>query len=281
MGRVYRLKAYEIPESGRTSRGTAIVNLLPLEPGEKISAIIPIHEYAMNKHLFMVTKKGIVKKTPLTEFSNVRQNGIRAIGLREDDELIEVKITDADRLIYLVTKQGMCICFHNQDVRPTGRISMGVIGMDLMPEDEIIGMQLDIQGEALLIVSENGMGKKTATSEFHVQRRGGKGVKCYKITDRTGDVVGVKAVNEDSDIMMITTEGILIQMHSNEISTLGRIASGVKMISVENGVRVAKVAKVRKEATQADQIEANSSSEVNIEEDGSSEFSVAEDSIDS
>jgi len=244
-GRIYRIKSYEIPEAGRTSRGTAIVNLLQLNPGEKITAMIPIKEYDDNKNLFMVTKKGIVKKTSLTEFSNVRKNGLAAIHLKEDDELIEVKSTDISSAIFLVTRLGMCIHFQETDVRPTGRTSMGVIGMNLSPGDEVIGMQLQSQGDSLLIVSENGLGKRTQTDEFTVQKRGGKGVKCYKITEKSGDVVGVKSVNDDNELMMITTEGIIIQLRAQDISILGRITSGVKLINLEKGVKVAQIAKVR------------------------------------
>ena len=245
MGRVYRLKAYEIPEASRTARGIAIVNILQLNPGEKVSAMIPIKDYEENENLFMVTRRGIVKKTPIMEFSNVRKNGLTAINLREDDELIEVKSTTKDTEIFLVTKSGMCIRFKETDVRPTGRNSMGVIGMNLSDGDEIVGMQLDHQGDSLLIVSENGMGKRTYLNEFTVQKRGGKGIKCYKITEKTGDVVGVKAVNNDHEIMMITTEGIIIQLRMEDISTLGRITSGVKMINLDDNVKVAKIAKVR------------------------------------
>ncbi len=252
-GRVYRLKAYEIPESGRTSRGTAIINLLQLNPGEKISAIIPISEFEENKNLFMVTKKGIVKKTNIMEYSNVRKNGLAAINLREDDELIEVKITDNNTEIFLVTKQGMCIRFKETDVRATGRTSMGVIGMNLSDGDEIIGMQLDHQGDSLLIVSEKGYGKRTYLDEFSVQKRGGKGVKCYKILEKTGDVIGVKAVNDDHEIMMITMEGIIIQLRMEDISTLGRITSGVKMINLSEDVTVAKIAKVREKVSDGKQ----------------------------
>jgi len=252
-GRVYRLKAYEIPEAGRTARGTAIINLLQLNPGEKISAIIPIEGYEDTKNLFMVTKKGIVKKTSVMEYSHVRKNGLTAINLREDDELIEVKTTDKDTEIFLVTKHGMCIRFKETDVRSTGRNSMGVIGMNLSDSDEIVGMQLDHQGDSLLIVSDNGMGKRTYLDEFTVQKRGGKGVKCYKITEKTGYVVGVKAVNDDHEIMMITTEGIIIQLRMAEISTLGRITSGVKMINLDKGVTVAKIAKVREKVSDGEQ----------------------------
>jgi len=244
-GRVYRLKAYEIPEAGRTARGTAIINLLQLSPGEKISALIPISEYTEDKNLFMVTKNGTVKKTPLMEFMNVRKNGLAAINLREEDELIEVKTTDKDTEIFLVTKQGMCIRFKETDVRATGRTSMGVIGMNLSPSDEIIGMQLQSQGDSLLFVSEKGMGKRTYLEEFNIQYRGGKGVKCYKINDKTGDLVGVKAVNDDHEIMMITTEGIIIQLRMEDISTLGRITSGVKLMNLDENVTIAQIAKVR------------------------------------
>jgi DNA gyrase subunit A len=252
MGRVYRLKAYEIPEAGRTARGTAVINLLQLQPGEKITAMIPIKEYDDNKYLFMVTKKGIVKKTPLADFANVRKNGLAAINLKDDDELIEVKITDKDSEIFLVTRQGMCIRFKETDVRPTGRTSMGVIGMNLSPGDEIIGMQLQIQGDSLLIVSENGLGKRTYLDEFTVQKRGGKGVKCYKITEKTGDVVGVKAVTDENELMMITTEGVIIQLRMQDISTLGRITSGVKMMNLDEGVKVAQIAKVREKISNGD-----------------------------
>lgn len=252
-GRVYRLKAYEIPEASRTARGTAIINLLQLNPGEKISAIIPVKDYEDDKNLFMVTRRGIVKKTPVIEYSNVRKNGLAAINLRDDDELIEVKITDADTDLFLVTKHGMCIRFKETDVRATGRMSMGVIGMNLDDGDEIVGMQLDSQGDSLLIVSENGMGKRTYLEEFSVQKRGGKGVKCYKITEKTGYVVGVKACNDDHEIMMITTEGIIIQLRVEDISILGRITSGVKMINLDKGIKVAQVAKVRERVSDGSQ----------------------------
>ena len=253
LGRVYRLKAYEIPEAGRTARGMAIVNLLQLIPGEKITAMIPIKEYSEEKNLFMVTKNGIVKKTSLDEYSNIRKNGLVAINLREDDELIEVKTTDAESEIFLVTKQGMCIRFRETDVRKTGRASMGVIGMNLSDQDEIVGMQLQSQGDSLLIVSENGMGKRTYLEEFTVQYRGGKGIKCYKVTEKTGDVIGVKAVNDDHEIMMITTAGIIIQLRMEDVSTLGRNTSGVKLINLEKNNKVARIAKVREKISNGDQ----------------------------
>ncbi len=272
-GRVYRLKTYEIPEAGRTSRGTAIVNLLQLGPGEKISAIIPIKDYDEEKNLFMVTRNGIVKKTDIVEFTNVRKNGLTAITLKENDELIEIKVTDKNTDIFLVTKFGMCIRFKETDLRATGRASMGVIGMNLMKGDEIVGMQLDHQGDSLLIVSEKGLGKRTLLEEFSVQRRGGKGVKCYKITDKTGYVIGVKAVNNEHEIMMITTEGIIIQIPMEDVSTIGRVASGVKLINLDEGVTVAQIAKVREKVSDGeDEIEVEGDEEEVIsEENGSSE----------
>ncbi len=250
-GKVYRLKTYEIPESNRTSRGVAIVNLLQIAPGEKITAMIPIREYDEDKYLFMATKYGMVKKTSVQEFSNIRKVGLTAINLRDGDELIEVKTTDNTKDILMVSREGQCIRFHETDVRPTGRSSMGVIGMKLVGQDEVVGMQLDSQGEALLIVSENGMGKRTGMEEFAPQLRGGKGVKCYKINNKTGYIVGVKAVNEDQDIMIITTEGIIIRTAVSGISMLGRITSGVKLISLDHDdnkdIRVASIAKVREE----------------------------------
>ena len=252
-GRVYRLKAYQIPEASRTSRGMAIVNLLQLAPGEKISAMIPVKDFEdEEKSLFMVTKKGTVKKTPITDFSNVRKTGLAAINLRDDDELIEVKTIKKNSEVFLVTKNGMCIHFDEDDVRSTGRSSMGVRGMMLDDTDEIVGMQLNTQGDSLLIVSEKGYGKRTTLDEFHNQFRGGKGVKCYKITEKTGNVVGVKAVNDDNEIMMITSAGIIIQLRMDEISVHGRVTSGVKMINLDKGVTVAKIAKVREKISDGD-----------------------------
>ena len=253
-GRVYRLKAYEIPEAGRTARGTAMINLLQLMPDEKITALIPIREYKEGRFLFMATRYGIVKKTPITDFANVRKTGLAAITLREEDELIEVKFTNNKKDIFLVTKYGQCIRFHETDVRSTGRISMGVIGMSLAAGDEVVGMQLDTQGEYLLIASENGMGKLTPVSDFTAQGRGGKGVKCYKIMERTGNVVGVKAVNHDNEVMMISTEGIIIQMPCSDISILGRVTSGVKLMNVSGtDSRVASIAKVRETSSKTEE----------------------------
>ena len=244
-GRVYRIKAYEIPEASRTARGTAIVNILQLQARETITAVIPVKDFKDNEYLFMSTKNGIVKKTPVKDFINVRKTGLAAIGLREGDELIEVKFTDGKKDIVIVTKFGMCIRFNESDVRSTGRTSMGVIGMNLMDEDEVVGMQLASQGDYLLFISEKGMGKRTSMNEFSTQNRGGKGVKCYKITEKTGNVIGVKAVNKENEVLLITTEGIIIRTQCAGISVLGRITSGVKVINVNDGITVAGIAKVR------------------------------------
>ncbi len=248
-GRAYRLKAYEIPEAGRTARGTAIINLLQLQPGEKITAVITMKEFKSDHYLIMATKKGIIKKTSLSEYANIRKTGLQAISLREEDELIEVKVTDGEKEILLVTESGMSICFRETDVRATGRVSMGVIGMNLSEDDKVVAMQLNTQGEYLLIVSEGGYGKRTRISEFHPQNRGGKGLKCYKIMDKTGPVIGAKAVDEENEIMMITNEGIIIRTGCQDISVLKRITSGVKLMNVdyESGIKVANIAKVREE----------------------------------
>ena len=266
-GRVYRLKAYEIPEAGRTARGTAIINLLQLMPGERITAVIPISKFEEGQYLMMATRKGLVKKTPIQDYANVRKIGLAAISLRDDDELIEVKATDDKKDIILVTKYGQCIRFKESDVRSTGRVSMGVRGINLLDGDEVVAMQLNTQGYYLLVVSENGMGKRTSISEFTCQNRGGKGVKCYKITEKTGNVIGAKAVNEENEIMMITTEGIIIRLQCSDISILGRITSGVKLINLSDGVTVASFAKVReKEENKNSEKTEESSENVSTEE---------------
>lgn len=293
-GRAYKLKAYEIPEAGRTSRGTAIINLLQLAPGETITAVVPVkvEDISDNDYLFMATKNGIVKKTPCREFANIRKNGIQAMTLRDDDELIEVKLTDDTTEVMMVTKLGMCIRFKATDVRPTGRSAMGVIGMNLMDTDEVVGVQLNTQGDTMLIVSENGMGKKTDISEYAVQHRGGKGVKCYKITEKTGNVIGAKAVDDTREVMLITTEGIIIRLACRDISTLGRITSGVKLINLDDNVKVATVSKVRKspsgdDGNETEEFDAESDSEnidgVNKVNENTSDINtsdVADDSID-
>ena len=265
MGKVYRLKAYEIPEAGRTARGTAIINLLQLQAGEKITAVLSLKDYRQGQYLFMATKSGIVKKTPIQDYANVRKTGLAAISLKDDDELIEVKFTDNKKDIILVTKYGQCIRFKDTDVRSTGRVSMGVRGINLGDGDEIIGMQLCSQGDYLLIASEKGMGKRTSMSEFSVQNRGGKGVKCYKITEKTGNVVGVKAVNDDNEVMMITTEGIIIRIACSDISILGRITSGVKLMNLDEKVSVASIAKVREKEDKTEGNEQEEAEEENME----------------
>ena len=254
-GRVYRIKGYEIPEASRTSRGTAIINILQLQPGEKVTAMIPIKEYVEGDYLMMATKNGLVKRTPIKEYENIRKTGLAAITLREDDELIEVKITNNEFDVFLMTKQGMCIRFDEKDVRSTGRTSMGVRGMNLNEGDEVIGMQLDIQGDELLFVSEKGMGKRTSMDEFTNQLRGGKGVKCYKITEKTGNLVGAKAVTVDDEIMIINTDGIVIRMECVGISKVGRITSGVKLINLKDNEAVASVAKARKASEEWEEAE--------------------------
>ena len=265
-GRVYRLKAYEIPEAGRTARGTAIINLLQLMPGERITAVIPINKFEKGQYLMMATRKGLVKKTPIQDYANVRKVGLAAIALRDDDELIEVKATDNKKDIILVTKYGQCIRFNETDVRSTGRVSMGVRGINLTDGDEVVAMQLNTQGYYLLVVSENGMGKRTSISEFTVQNRGGKGVKCYKITEKTGNVIGAKAVNEENEIMMITKEGLIIRLQCADISILGRITSGVKLINLSDGVTVASFAKVREKEEEKQESQEESAETVTVEE---------------
>lgn len=278
-GRAYRLKAYEIPEAGRSARGVAIINLIQLLPGEKITAIIPIKDYDEKKYLFMATRNGIVKKTPILEFSNIRKNGIQSISLRDDDELIEVKTTNADREIFLVTRYGYCIRFHENDVRKTGRTSMGVIGMNLEPGDEVVAMQMNTQGDSLLIVSENGLGKRTSIDEFNIQKRGGKGVKCYKVNEKTGYVIGVKAVDEKHEVMLITNEGIIIQIPVSNISKIGRITSGVKLIDIdtENNIKVAKIAKVREnpKGVEGETIALTDSNEMDISDEEATDNDVS------
>ena len=256
MGRAYTLKAYEIPEAGRTARGTAVINLIQLQPEEKVQAIIPVKEFVEDKYLFMVTKHGIVKKTPLIEFGHMRKSGLQAITLKENDTVIEVKTVKDTRDLFLVTKKGMCIRFKASDVRKTGRTSMGVIGMDLKDGDEIIGMQMNTQGESLLLVTENGMGKRTPIEDFKIQKRAGKGVKCYKISAKTGELIGVKAVNDDNEVMLVTNDGIIIQFKVDEVSKIGRDTSGVKLMNTgkDQDVKVAKIAKVRENPEPASDI---------------------------
>lgn len=246
-GRVFRIKAYKIPDATRTSRGVAIVNLLQLLPEEKISAIIPNEDNKEDKYLLMATKKGMIKKTNLKEFENIRKNGLIAILLRDDDELIEVKTTDGNMDLVLISKQGRCIYINEKDIRETGRSSMGVRGMRLDLLDEVIGMQLTIQGKYLLLVSEYGIGKRTILDEFSLQKRGGKGIICYKPSEKTGDLIGAKLIDDNREIFIITNKGILIRIEADKISLLSRYASGVKLIDIdkESDIKVASIAKVR------------------------------------
>ncbi|MBQ7864574.1 MAG: DNA gyrase subunit A [Lachnospiraceae bacterium] len=256
-GRAYRIKAYEIPEASRTARGTAIINLLQLQPGEKVTAGIALKEFDEERYLFLATKSGIVKKTKIKNFAHIRKTGIQAINLKDDDVLIGAKATNNQKDILLITKHGMSIRFNEQDVRATGRSSMGVIGMTLSEGDEVVSMQLTSQGEYVLVASEFGFGKLTDVNEFSAQRRGGKGVKCYKIIEKTGDVVGAKILSLENEMMIITNEGIIIRMLVSDISIVGRNTSGVKLINIDNekGIRVASIARV-KEAMNTEQMEA-------------------------
>ena len=282
-GRIYKLKCYEIPEAGRTARGMAIVNLLQLQPGEKISAMVQMKEFEEDKYLIMATKKGTIKKTPIMAYTNIRKSGIQAITLREDDELIDVTISDNNDNIMLITKKGQGIKFRETDVRETGRSAMGVRGIELNQDDEVISMQLESHGECVLIVSANGMGKRTPFTDFKLQNRGGKGVKCYKISDKTGEIVGAKAVNDGNEIMMITNEGIVIRMFVNDISILGRVTLGVKLMNTgdKDDIVVASITKVKESVTEADALEAARLSEENETlAEGSEELSEDSDSED-
>ena len=236
-GKLYRLRGYEIPESGRTAKGTAIVNLLSLDAGEKISTIIPIQNFAEGKYLLFATRNGLIKKTALTEYNTARKTGLLAITLKDDDELIDVRLTDGEDNVVLVTKQGMCITFSERDVRPIGRVSQGVIGIRLDEGDTVIGMESIVQGSksTLLAITENGFGKRTELDEYRVQTRGGKGVITYKITPKTGTIVGIRIVNEDDDVMLITDTGTIIRINVTEISVLGRSTQGVTLMRTNEG----------------------------------------------
>jgi DNA gyrase subunit A len=261
-GRAYRLKAYELPEASRTARGTALVNLLMLQPDEHVTTVIPIRDFHKeHMYLVMATKEGLIKRTELSAFANVRKTGIIAITLREGDELIEVKFTDGSQDIFMVSKKGMCIRFHEDDVRPTGRSSMGVRGMDIGEDDIVVSMQLAVQGDFLLCISEKGLGKRTKKDEFKAQSRGGKGVKCYKTTEKTGDLVGAKMVIEENEVLLITTEGIMIRTSVDMISVLGRNTSGVKVMNLEEGIKVASFTKVKNDDSQNEENSSESETE--------------------
>ena len=245
-GRVYLLKAYQIPEASRTARGTAIVNLLQLQPDEKIATAMVVEQFEGAQNLLMATKKGIIKKTPLAAYDNIRQTGIIAIGLREDDELIDVDMTDGKREIIMISKNGHSIRFNEEEVTPTGRSAMGVRGMRLTEGDEVITLALDVQGETILFATENGMGKQTKFEAFNAQHRGGKGVLCYKVNEKTGKLAAATAVNENDQIMLITNEGIVIRMPVDGIAKIGRNTSGVKLMNVSQGddIKVAGLARI-------------------------------------
>ena len=265
-GRVYRLKGYDIPESSRTARGVAIVNLLEMLPDEKVTAIIPFKRYEENKYLFMATKNGMVKKTPLIDYVNVKKSGLIAIDLKDDDDLIEVKITDGKDDMFLITEGGMCIRFNERDVRSTGRSTMGVKGISLSKDDKVISLIMGSHGDHILFVTKNGMGKKTDISEFSSQNRGGKGLKCYRITEKTGNLVGAKIVNDENEMMLITNEGIVIRFDSSDVSALGRVTSGVKLMNIdyENGVFVAAITKVRDKPAEVSSSDVTDEDEVEI-----------------
>ena len=247
-GKMYRLRGYEIPEAGRTAKGTAIVNLLNLEGGEKISAIIPIQNFAEGKHLLMATKNGLIKKTPLVEYDSNRRTGLMGITLKEDDELIDVRMTDGEDNVVLVTRKGMSITFDEKDVRPVGRTAQGVIGMRLDDNDYIVGMEPIIAGSkaTLLAITENGFGKRTELEEYRVQNRGGRGVITYKITPKTGEIVGIKIVSGTEDVILITDTGTIIRLNSGEISVLGRSTQGVTLMRTNDG-KVVSIEKIVEE----------------------------------
>ena len=243
-GKLYRLRGYEVPEAGRTARGTAIVNLLSLDPGEKISAVIPIQNFAEGKYLLMCTKNGIIKKTPLAEYNSARKTGLLGITLKEEDELIDVRLTDGEDNVVIVTSGGMSITFDEKDVRPMGRVSQGVIGMRLSEGDEVIGMESIISGSTsatLLAITENGFGKRTELDEYRVQTRGGKGVITYKITPKTGKIVGIRIATENEDVMMITDKGTVIRLKVAEVSVLGRATQGVTLMRTNDGAKVVSI----------------------------------------
>lgn len=249
-GRMFKIKAYQIPESGRQSKGTAIVNLIELDNDEKITAMIPVREFEDGYYLTMVTKNGVVKKTPVMDYASTRRGGLIAIGLREDDELIRVKLTDGNQQLILGTRDGMCIKFAESDVRPMGRGASGVMGIRLHSGDQVVGMSICREGGSLLTVTENGYGKKTPLEEFKLQNRGGKGVTGYRLTDKTGLVAGMKVVDDNDDAMIITSDGVIIRTGVEEISEYGRVTQGVRVMRPDDGVSVVSIARVEKEAAE-------------------------------
>ena len=248
-GKLYKLKGYEIPEGGRTAKGTAIVNLLRLDNGEKISAVIPISNFADGKYLLMATKNGLIKKTALTEYNSAKKTGLLAITLKEDDELIDVRLTDGEDNVVLVTKKGLSITFDEKDVRPVGRSAQGVIGIRLDNDDDVIGMESIISGSkaTLLAITENGFGKRTELDEYRVQNRGGRGVITYKVTPKTGNIVGIRIANGNEDVMLITDKGTIIRLKVEEISVLGRATQGVTLMRTNDGGKVVSIETIEPE----------------------------------
>ena len=242
-GKLYKLRGYEVPEAGRTAKGTAIVNLLSLDPGEKVSAVIPIQNFADGKYLLMATKNGLIKKTALKEYDTTRKTGLQGITLKDEDELIGVRLTDGEDNVVLVTKNGLCITFDEKDVRPIGRVSQGVIGIRLDDDDEVIGMESVIVGgkATLLAITENGFGKRTELDEYRVQKRGGRGVITYKITPKTGKIVGVRIATEEDDVMLITDKGTIIRINVKDVSILGRSTQGVTLMRTNDGGKVVSI----------------------------------------
>jgi len=247
LGRVFRIKAYQIPEAGRHAKGTAIVNLLQLDPGESVTAVIPIEEYKEGLYLILVTKNGTIKKTDLMEYDNIRKGGLIAVNLKENDELIDVKLTDGTKDILIVTQNGLSIRFNESDVRPMGRVSQGVRGIKLEEGDSVVGMSSFIEDTTMLVVTENGFGKRTELDEYKVQARGGKGILTYRVTEKTGKLVGMKLVNDNDDIMLISSDGTIIRLQVKDISILGRATQGVRLMRCDEGSRVVSLARMVKE----------------------------------
>ncbi len=255
-GRVFRLKGYRIPEASRTARGIALINLLELEADEKVTAMVDLREEAgSSQYLIMATKKGIIKKTSVTEYENIRRSGLKAIVLRDDDELIDVKLVNPSDKVYLISRKGMCICFNEEDARPLGRSSMGVRGIKLDDDDELVSMQIEGEGQYMLIISENGLGKRIKPSEFSMQNRGGKGNICYKINDKTGCIVGALSVDDGDEIMLINTQGVIIRISVDDISVLGRYAAGVKLVNLDAGTNVASFTRITRDMIEEDEDE--------------------------
>lgn len=256
-GRMYRLKAYQLPEAGRQAKGSAVINLLPIEKDEKITAVIPIREFEEDKYLVMCTKKGIIKKTSLSDYNSIRKGGLIAISLDDDDELIKVERTDGSNEIIVATNKGMAIRFSEQNVRPMGRVTRGVKAITLRDDDYVIGMCIPSEGFELLAVTENGYGKRTSLSEYRVQTRGGIGIKTYKCSEVTGNVIGIYSVDDSEDIILITSEGIIIRISAADIRTIGRTTKGVRLMRLDEGVKVVSMGKTEHEEKEDEESENN------------------------